>query len=568
MGPRSTTAAGPGARTTDPAAERPGPAEPYAAARNAPPDVDLETHIADVVGLIDALDAPDVVLVGHGYGVLPATGAADRRPGRVARIVYVDTAPPGDGEPALALLTVAGLREEAARLAGPGGTDRQGHAGPTADPAGRNMERGGEGPHGETVTSPAAVQRPAVLHGDTDRPAHPAASHPAPSHPAAPGSSAAREDSAPCGVQPPTKDEWHRHGSTDGLTDGDLSRLSRRAVPHPVATLVQPLRLTGAAAGLPTTGVLCTANGSSIALVENLVRIGEPRMAALARPGTGFFELPTGHWPMLSAPGDLARLLVRAAADEGRRIAAPGGELPPHLRPFVLDPPVAPRERIGRVDLHLPGADGPRPAIVLVHGGPVPETARPTPREWPGYLGWARLAASLGAVGAVLDHRLHGPADHERAAADVAAAVATVRAHPGVDGDRIALWYFSGGGLLAAEPLADPPPWLRCVAASYPVLAPLPGWGMSDSRFRPAEAIGRAGRLPVVVTRVGRELPEIAATVTAFLAAATACGAHVEVVDVPEGHHGFETVDRTEEARDGVRRAMRAVLGHLEAAGS
>ena len=41
---------------------------------------------------------------------------------------------------------------------------------------------------------------------------------------------------------------------------------------------------------------------------------------------------------------------------------------------------------------------------------------------------------------------------------------------------HLALWFFSGGGLLLADWLRDPPPWLRCIAASYPLLGPLPGW--------------------------------------------------------------------------------------------
>lgn len=57
------------------------------------PDVDLSTHVDDVVRLLEAHDLHDVVLVGHSYGALVTTGAADRVPGRVARLVYVDSGP-------------------------------------------------------------------------------------------------------------------------------------------------------------------------------------------------------------------------------------------------------------------------------------------------------------------------------------------------------------------------------------------------------------------------------------------------------------------------------------------
>lgn len=59
----------------------------------ASPDTDLTTHIDDVVRLLEQRDLHDVVLVGHSYGALVVTGAADRVPERVARLVYVDSGP-------------------------------------------------------------------------------------------------------------------------------------------------------------------------------------------------------------------------------------------------------------------------------------------------------------------------------------------------------------------------------------------------------------------------------------------------------------------------------------------
>ncbi|CAM5395605.1 alpha/beta hydrolase [Streptomyces violaceorubidus] len=370
-------------------------------------------------------------------------------------------------------------------------------------------------------------------------------------------------------LPPPAHDEWPRWGSTEGVPDAALDRLTALAAPQPLGTLLQPLRLTGAVGRVPSTGVLCAGNGTSIELVQMLVRLGDPALRPLTDPRVTFFELPTGHWPMLSRPEELTDVLLRAAAGEGHRLepvddaAGPG-----HLRPFLMDVPDVPRERHGNVDLYLPDAEEPRPAVVFVHGGPVPADARPTPRDWPGLTGYARGVAGDGAVGVLLDHRLHDLGDYERAAADVAAAVELARADPRVDGDRIALWFFSGGGLIAADWLDEPPAWLRCLAATYPVLAPLPNWGLSETRLRPASAVAKAGELPVVLTRVGREMPELAATVEEFLAAAEECGADVEVIDVPHGHHGFETIDVTDESRTAVRRAMRTVLDHTFGTGA
>ncbi|WP_338491552.1 alpha/beta fold hydrolase [Streptomyces sp. SJL17-4] len=482
--------------------------------------VDLETHIQDLVRLIDGIPASRVVLVGHGYGLHPVLGAADRRPARVARIVSLDTGLPEDGEAAARSVPDPEVRT---RLAADGdGTEEAGTGG---DGSGRDGT------------------------GGDDR-----------------------------WLAPPGPGGWSRWGSTEGVPAEALERLERLASPQPVGTLTQPLRLTGAAAALPTTGVLCTANGSSVDLVQMLVDSGPPRFRALADDRIRFIDIATGHWPMLSAPEELAEALCGAAAGEGHRVTAPEPthEQPTHLLPFLLDVPEVPRERRGRVDLHLPvdarppvdvqppvDAARPRPAVVFVHGGPVAADQRPTPRDTPFLLGYARYAASLGAVGVTVDHRLHGIADFPRAAEDLAEAVALVRADPRVDEERIALWFFSAGGLLAADWLAAPPPWLRCLAASYPALAPLPGWGAVESRFRPVDVVGTAEGPPIVLTRAGREHPAFAATVEEFLSAAGRNGADIEIVDVPHGHHSFELVDPTEESRACVERAMRSVLGHL-----
>lgn len=62
------------------------------------PLVDLETHIADILGVIEAEDLADVILVGHSYGGMVATGVADRVPGRIRHLLYLDAFVPTDGQ--------------------------------------------------------------------------------------------------------------------------------------------------------------------------------------------------------------------------------------------------------------------------------------------------------------------------------------------------------------------------------------------------------------------------------------------------------------------------------------
>ena len=54
------------------------------------PQIDLETHITDVVNLIRWEELSDVVLCGHSYGGCVISGVADRIPDRIGALVYLD----------------------------------------------------------------------------------------------------------------------------------------------------------------------------------------------------------------------------------------------------------------------------------------------------------------------------------------------------------------------------------------------------------------------------------------------------------------------------------------------
>ncbi|MFE9258265.1 alpha/beta fold hydrolase [Streptomyces sp. NPDC006879] len=211
-------------------------------------DTNLGTHIEDLVQLIDHIEEPELVLVGHCYGIHPVLGAADNRPERLSRIVYVDAPMPVDG--------VSVFDQTPCEV-----RDRLREA------AQRSKDR---------LIAPPPVQDRSV---------------------------------------------W---GSTDGIGERELARLTRLAAPQPLGTYTQPLRLSGAFTQVSTSGVLCTAGGLSISMVESLVATGGPRFDVLTDPRVGFFELETGHWPMLSQPAELTQVLLRAAAGEGYRLRSSG----------------------------------------------------------------------------------------------------------------------------------------------------------------------------------------------------------------------------------------------------
>jgi pimeloyl-ACP methyl ester carboxylesterase len=205
----------------------------------ASPAVDLDTHITDVVNLIEFEDIHDVVLLGHSYGGLVVTGAADRVPERVSRLVYLDTVPLPDGAVLLDKFPPE-LRDL---------TERQ-------------VEERGDG----------------------------------------------------WKFPMPDREELANMASLEGLDDDRLDLLHSRATPQPFGTYTRPLRLTDPAReALPKLGILCS---FSLAQVEEMIASGNPSFSGLAGPEWRFAELPTGHYPMLSRPEDLAGLLLDLASEK------------------------------------------------------------------------------------------------------------------------------------------------------------------------------------------------------------------------------------------------------------
>jgi pimeloyl-ACP methyl ester carboxylesterase len=84
--------------------------------------ITLDTHIADILGVLDCENLRDVVLVGHSYGGMVATGVADRARERIARLVYVDAFVPESGQSLLDLLPAQARagRQDAAATQGDG----------------------------------------------------------------------------------------------------------------------------------------------------------------------------------------------------------------------------------------------------------------------------------------------------------------------------------------------------------------------------------------------------------------------------------------------------------------
>jgi pimeloyl-ACP methyl ester carboxylesterase len=189
------------------------------------PDIDLETFVKDVVKVIEYEDLRDVVLVGHSFGGIVASGVADRVPDRIATVAFLDSAPVEDGEAWI---------------------DFQ----------------------------PPEVQ--ATLSQDV----------------------ADRGDGWRLSVPP-----LAAYGaSTRGLDEARIAEVSKRMVPQPFATWTDALPLTGRGASHRLVAIACDD-------LRNMLAAGIPRMVEMTREPWEWVELDTGHWPMFSAPGELAEVL-------------------------------------------------------------------------------------------------------------------------------------------------------------------------------------------------------------------------------------------------------------------
>ncbi len=198
----------------------------------ATPSIDLDTHITDVVNVLEFEELTEVTLVGWSYGGMIITGVADRVPGRLAQLVYLDASVPADGENMYDTFG-ASAEEDRAR-------DRA---------------------MAEAAGSPGFLPVPSG-------------------------------DSA----------DWIRSITPD---PADQAWFFSKAVPHPIATYTQPIRLGNpAAAVVPRAFILCTEGKDPTD--------GFLRTAARLRsePGWRYRELADTHLAPVNVPQATAEVLL------------------------------------------------------------------------------------------------------------------------------------------------------------------------------------------------------------------------------------------------------------------
>jgi acetyl esterase/lipase len=226
------------------------------------------------------------------------------------------------------------------------------------------------------------------------------------------------------------------------------------------------------------------------------------------------------------------------------------------------------------MDVYSPaGPPRARPAVLLVHGGPIPRTGA---KDMGVFVSYGELLAASGFVAVTFDHRYLAPDRLSDAREDVAEVVAQVRSGAGalgLDPDRLAFWAFSGGGPLLAAPLRERPGWLRAVVAYYAVLdlrQPPPGAhdALGPERRRDFSAVlglgeDARGVPPLLVARAGLDSPWLNDGIDRFVQAALAGGATLDVLSHPDGRHGFDILDDDARSRQIVRRTLAFLRDHL-----
>lgn len=81
------------------------------------PMVDLDLHIRDILGVLHYEDLREIVLLGHSYGGMVATGVADQASERIAELIYLDAFVPEDNQSVLDLRHEPdAVRDQASRL--------------------------------------------------------------------------------------------------------------------------------------------------------------------------------------------------------------------------------------------------------------------------------------------------------------------------------------------------------------------------------------------------------------------------------------------------------------------
>jgi acetyl esterase/lipase len=227
-----------------------------------------------------------------------------------------------------------------------------------------------------------------------------------------------------------------------------------------------------------------------------------------------------------------------------------------------------------QMDVYAPPDGTPRrPAVILVHGGPIPQIGAKNAAV---FVSYGELLAASGFVAIAFDHRFLAPNRISDAAQDVADAVAFVRNNGeslGVDPGRMAIWAFSGGGLFLSAFLRQRSDWLRALVAYYALMelqqlpAELDAGSTDEMRetFSAASSLGNDARTapPLLIARAGQDWPWLNEGIDRFVQKALLAGATLDLLNHPDGRHGFDILDDDARSRQIISHTLAYLKNHI-----
>jgi len=227
------------------------------------------------------------------------------------------------------------------------------------------------------------------------------------------------------------------------------------------------------------------------------------------------------------------------------------------------------------MDVYSPAGTTSRlPAVILVHGGPVPAGA--SFKNTGVFKSYGELLAASGITAVAFGHRFTEPAAARRASEDVQDLVRHVRAQAevlGIDKDRLAVWAFSAGGPFLSPFLEEPPPYVRGLISYYAILdlealpiEALPGVDAETRReLSPLRHLSSstAALPPMLIARAGRDNTAFNDSIDRFVQQALAKNVSLDFLNHPTGPHAFDILDDSPRSREIIARTVQFLRTHL-----
>jgi len=229
------------------------------------------------------------------------------------------------------------------------------------------------------------------------------------------------------------------------------------------------------------------------------------------------------------------------------------------------------------------------PGVLLVHGdvppGVLSSELLNNAKDWGGYVSTGQLVAATGLIAIPFNHRsAEGRISKMwEVAGDIRAMADYVHAHADalmIDKNAIGVWAWSDGVPYLQPLLESVPAYLRCIVAYYgvmdlqPFIDTLPPALIGPQRetvIHTLEAFSLINFLrekpltipPILIAKAGLDDPRTNDSIDRFVAEAHARGAVVELLDYPDGHHGFDSVDEQEKSCEIIKGTLDFLKVHL-----